>query len=104
MTGGDDPRLTPARPDLAAAHLRGRVDAARFVEPLLRTVIDPQAALRRAPLPDAPLETEALYGERVAVYETTAEGWCWGQLQGDGYVGYLSANALAAPPKNRRTG
>ena len=28
-----DPRLTPARPDLAAAHLRGHVEAARYVEP-----------------------------------------------------------------------
>ncbi len=97
MTGGDDPRLTPARPDLAAAHLRGRVAAARYAEPQLREVAEGQTALRRAPLPDAPLETEALYGERVAVYETTAEGWCWGQIQSDGYVGYLSANALAAP-------
>ena len=28
----DDPRLTPARPDLAARYLEGRVTAARFVE------------------------------------------------------------------------
>lgn len=97
MTGESDPRLTPARPDLAAAHLRGRVEATRFVEPQLRAVIEAQTPLRRAPVPDAPLETEALYGERVAVYETMDEGWCWVQLQGDGYVGYLSANALAAP-------
>ena len=27
-----DKRLTPARPDLAAAHLKGKVEAARFVE------------------------------------------------------------------------
>ena len=27
-----DPRITPARPDLAAAHLSGLVEAARFVE------------------------------------------------------------------------
>ena len=26
-----DPRVTPARPDLAAAYLRGKVEAARFV-------------------------------------------------------------------------
>ena len=25
-----DPRLTPARPDLAAAHLKGQVEAERF--------------------------------------------------------------------------
>ena len=28
----DDPRLTPARPDLAAKYLEGKVTAARFVE------------------------------------------------------------------------
>ena len=36
-------------------------------------------------------------GERVMVYETTEEGWAWGQLETDGYVGWLSANALGAP-------
>jgi hypothetical protein len=63
---------------------------------VLREVIDPQAPLRREPYPDAPLGTEALMGERVTVYEET-EGWCWGQLEADGYVGWLPANALTPP-------
>ncbi|MBZ0146306.1 MAG: C40 family peptidase [Pseudorhodoplanes sp.] len=92
-----DPRLTPARPDLAAKSLQGRVTAERFVEGSVREVIDPQAPLRRAPSHEAPLDTEALKGERVTVYETTGEGWCWGQLESDGYVGWLPANALAKP-------
>lgn len=92
-----DPRITPARPDLAAKHLQGKVEAARFVEGELRQVIDPQAPLRHAPRHDAPLDTEALKGERVTIYETTDEGWCWGQLEADGYVGWLPANALVAP-------
>ncbi len=92
-----DPRLTPARPDLAAAHLEGQVEAARFVEGIAREVRDESAPLRREPAPDAPLDTEALKGERVTVYETTEEGWCWGQLERDGYVGWLPANALIAP-------
>jgi len=92
-----DPRLTPARPDLAAKSLEGRVTAARFVEGTVREVIDAQAPMRRNPSHEAPLDTEALKGERVTVYETTGEGWCWGQLQSDGYVGWLPANALAAP-------
>jgi cell wall-associated NlpC family hydrolase len=33
----------------------------------------------------------------VTVYDTNEEGWCWGQLAGDGYVGWLPANALMAP-------
>ncbi|HUI96833.1 MAG TPA: NlpC/P60 family protein [Xanthobacteraceae bacterium] len=95
--GAFDPRLTPARPDLAAARLRGQVEAARFVEGIAREVRDESAPLRREPAPDAPLDTEALRGERVTVYETTEEGWCWGQLDRDGYVGWLPANALMAP-------
>ncbi|PWB61120.1 MAG: peptidase P60 [Bradyrhizobiaceae bacterium] len=92
-----DPRLTPARGDLAARHLQGRVAADRFVAGETFEVRDPQAPLRRAPAPDAPLETEALMGERVMVYETSDEGWAWGQLESDGYVGYLPANALGRP-------
>jgi cell wall-associated NlpC family hydrolase len=92
-----DPRLTPARADLAAKHLEGQVTAARFVEGVLQEVMDPQAPVRREPRPDGALDTEALLGERVTVYETTDEGWSWGQLHSDGYVGWLPAFALARP-------
>jgi len=90
-----DPRLTPARADLAAKHLEGKVTAARFVEGRVYEVIEPQAPLRREPRPDAPLETEALKGERVTIYDANGEGWAWGQLAADGYVGWLPDNALA---------
>jgi cell wall-associated NlpC family hydrolase len=63
----------------------------------LREVIDPQAPVRRSPAPDASLDTEALKGERLAVFETTPEGWCRGTLEADGYAGWLPANALATP-------
>jgi cell wall-associated NlpC family hydrolase len=63
----------------------------------LREVTDPLAPVRRHPAPDAALDTEALKGERVRVEETTAEGWCRGTLEADGYAGWLPANALAAP-------
>jgi cell wall-associated NlpC family hydrolase len=92
-----DPRVTPARADLAAKHLEGKVKAARYVEGRLYEVIDPQAPLRREPRPDAPLETEALKGERVTIYDANGEGWAWGQLAADGYVGWLPENALTPP-------
>jgi cell wall-associated NlpC family hydrolase len=92
-----DPRLNAYRPDLAASHLRGKVDAVRFVEGAPYSVIDPQASVRRAPAPGAALDTEALHGERVIVYEMNDEGWAWGQLDSDGYVGWLPANALIVP-------
>jgi cell wall-associated NlpC family hydrolase len=58
-------------------------------------VIAPVADLRRVPVPDASLDTQALLGERLAVHEITDEGWARGELETDGYVGWLSANALA---------
>jgi len=101
-----DPRLTPARPDLAARYLEGQVQAARFVDGTLYEVVEPQAPMRRGPSPDAALDTEALKGERVTIYETDQEGWAWGQLQNDGYVGWLPASALtlaAAEPTHKVT-
>jgi cell wall-associated NlpC family hydrolase len=92
-----DPRVNPFRPEIAASHLRGRVEAARFVDGTRYEVIEPNTPLRRAPSHDARQDTEALFGERVTVYEITEEGWAWGQLETDGYVGWLSANALRAP-------
>jgi cell wall-associated NlpC family hydrolase len=92
-----DLRLTPARADLAAKHLEGKVKVARYVEGRVYEVVEPQAPLRREPRPDAPLDTEALKGERVTIYDTNGEGWAWGQLAADGYVGWLPENALAPP-------
>lgn len=95
-----DPRLTPARPDLAAKHLEGKVQATRFVEGIEFEVFDPIAPVRRGPSHDAALDTEALKGERVMIYDRDAEGWSWGQLQTDGYVGWLPDSALVQPRSN----
>jgi cell wall-associated NlpC family hydrolase len=92
-----DPRITPARPDLAASKLAGMVEAARFVDGHVREIAEPQAPLRRWPSPDAPLDTEALKGERVTIYDSNEEGWSWGQLCADGYVGWLPTSALRDP-------
>jgi cell wall-associated NlpC family hydrolase len=53
------------------------------------------APLRRSPDVGAPLETEALLGESVTVYDESG-GWTWAQLDRDLYVGYLPAAALGA--------
>lgn len=89
-----DPRLTPARPDLAAAQLRGKVEAADYAEGRALHVCVGTADLRHAPAPDAPLDTQALFGDDVMLYEDH-EGWGWVQLARDGYVGYMSMAALA---------
>ena len=93
---GFDPRLTPARFDLAAAHLEGQVAAERFVGGERRTITAEVADIRRLPRPDAPLDTQALCGESVVLYDED-EGWGWVQLDSDGYVGYVAMHALGLP-------
>jgi hypothetical protein len=93
----NDPRLTPARGDLAAKHLEGQVQADRFVTGEDYEVVAPIAPVREQPSSNAMLTTEALRGERVTVYDRDSEGWAWGQLGGDGYVGWLPDAALMKP-------
>jgi hypothetical protein len=93
----DDPRLTPARPDLAAQHLEGRVKAARFVVGEDFEIYDALVPLRSEPFSGAMLLTQALKGERVTIYDRNDEGFAWGHLNGDGYVGWLPDRALAKP-------
>ncbi len=89
-----DARLTPARPDLAAAHLRGKFEAAHFVEGRKMRLRAEIADLRRAPTVEAPIDTQVLFGEAVTLYDEH-EGWAWVQLASDNYVGYMSRDALA---------
>ena len=93
----DDPRLTPARPDLAAKYLEGKVAAARFVNGEEFEIAEALAPLREAPSSDATLLTQALKGERVTIYDRNREGFAWGQLNRDGYVGWLPDRALMKP-------
>lgn len=99
-----DPRLTPARHDLAAESLRGIIVSPRYAPGTRRVVAEPVAPLRRQPFAGAPLDTEALRGEAVTVYDEDGDGWSWVQLAADGYVGYLPSDALipeAAPATHR---
>ena len=93
----DDPRLTPARPDLAAKYLQGKVEAERFADGEQFVIADSLAPLRERPSTEAALLTQALKGERVTIYDHDGEGFAWGQLNGDGYVGWLPDRALAKP-------
>jgi cell wall-associated NlpC family hydrolase len=94
-----DPRLNACRADLADVALKGKVQATRFVAGEPMRVIGSVAPLRRAPATDAPLDTEALRGELVSVFETNDDGWSWAQLAEDRYVGWIPHAALgpAAP-------
>jgi len=88
-----DPRRFPYRADLAAESLYGRVSAPRYVPGKPAQVARPSVPLRRRPVAGQGFDTEALLGERVMVYEV-ADRWAWVQLERDGYVGYVPAEAL----------
>lgn len=106
MVDRHDPRITPVRPDLAARYLAGKVEAARFVDGTLMQVIDPVAPVTGMPSHEAELSTQALFGERVTIYDRDDNGWAWGQLGQDGYVGWLPDAALgpvAAAPTHKIT-
>ena len=96
MTNPLDPRRHVYRADLAAEHLRGTVEAERYVSGQRRQVAASSLPLRRAPRFDATLDTEALHGETLTVYDEN-EGWAWVQLDHDGYVGYMPSEGLITP-------
>jgi cell wall-associated NlpC family hydrolase len=78
-------------------HLRGLVEAERFVEGAEHQVVQSSVALHEAPSTTSRRETELLFGETFRVFDVS-DGFAWGQAIADSYVGYLEAAALAAPP------
>ncbi|MFO1142307.1 MAG: NlpC/P60 family protein [Amaricoccus sp.] len=87
-------RLRPARPDLAADHLRGQVEAGTFVRGRTLRVTVPLLDMTASPLPGAGRTTQLLHGEAFVVYENRPDGLAWGQAELDGYVGYVRADGL----------
>ncbi|MGO4386605.1 C40 family peptidase [Microvirga sp. 2YAF29] len=89
-----DRRITPVRADLADERLRGQVEAERFTTGTAKRLIASFAPLHRHPSREAPVDTQAIFGEAVTVYDEH-EGWAWVQLNDDGYVGYLPSVGLS---------
>jgi cell wall-associated NlpC family hydrolase len=81
------------RPDLADDRLRGEVSAERFVTGQPARVAVAVADIRNAPALDAGVNTQALFGAEMQVFERAA-GWAWIQAESDGYVGYVSETTL----------
>lgn len=88
-----DRRLHVFRPDLADQALEGRVQASRFVQPTKAHIKTPVADFMSAPAVDAGLDTQALLGEALHLFERK-QGWCWVQRLRDGYVGYVREEAV----------
>ena len=89
-----DRNLVPWRPDLAAESLRGVHAAERYAAGTLHQAVRGIVPMRAAPDAARGQATEMLHGETITVYEVR-DGWAWGQLATDGYVGYVEAAALS---------
>jgi hypothetical protein len=98
MADSFDKRITPARSDLAAAHLKGAVDAAQFVEGEKWSIRWGRVSLRAGRGDNTEQLSELLFGEEFTVYEHEAHGeeavYAWGQASNDRYVGFLNKAVL----------
>ena len=91
-----DRRLTLLRDGLADQRLEGLVVAERFAAATPMQASAPVASIRKAPAPDAEQEDQLVFGERFDVL-FEIDGFAFGQARRDGYVGYVTSDALSAP-------
>ena len=94
-----DPRITPARPDLAALHLQGAVEAETFASAQPMRVTVAIAPLSHAPDAEGEMASQLLFGEDFTAYEVEG-GWVWGQSALDNYVGYVPEACLSPMPED----
>ncbi|OCW58081.1 C40 family peptidase [Hoeflea olei] len=94
MSASLDRRLHAYRPDLADIRLKGQVEAEGYAASRPARLIVPVADIRPRPDLAAGIDTQALFGETLAVFDRSG-GWAWVQLDADGYVGYLPEEAIA---------
>ncbi len=84
-----DPRVNAYRDDLADISLSGTVQAANYVEPVLRQCIRGVMPLLNQPSPGARQVSQIRYGEFLDVFEMRPDGYLWAQNRSDRYVGYI---------------
>ena len=89
-----DHRSHVYRADLADIRLKGQVTAERYTEGAPGEVIIPIADIRPRPDPECNIDTQALLGETLTVFDVS-NGWAWVQLAVDGYVGYAREDAIS---------
>jgi len=90
-----DGRTIPVRGDLAHIRLAGVHFVPHYAVPMPRRASSDGAQLRLAASPDAEVLTNLGRGEVFNVLDI-ADGWAWGQLGEDGFVGYVPLDALEA--------
>lgn len=89
-----DRRLTPANERVAAAHLKGQVEAETFVTGDPATI--GQVVVDLCASPAGKRDRQVLLGAAVTCYERR-DGWAFVQAKQDGYVGYVPEAALTEP-------
>jgi len=93
MSENLDHRSHAYRADLADIRLKGQVIAERYIEGAPGEVIVPVADIRPRPDANCSIDTQALCGEALTVFDISG-GWAWVQLAADGYVGYVRQEAI----------
>ncbi|MEE9454565.1 MAG: NlpC/P60 family protein [Paracoccaceae bacterium] len=89
-----DKRRIPARKTVAAMHLKGQVEAEKFVDGTSMQIAVPLLNLTTTADPQAHLATQLLCGEAFDVYDEIPDlGLSWGQAE-DGYVGFVATAGL----------
>jgi len=96
VTAASDKRRTPARPDLAAAHLKGEITASAYSDGRTFQASHGAIGLFANPKEYADQQTQLLFGETFRIYEQK-DGWAWGQADLDGYVGYARVDCFSFP-------
>ncbi|MFL5295316.1 MAG: NlpC/P60 family protein [Phenylobacterium sp.] len=99
-----DPRVTPLRDGVASRSLEGVAAAEVYLDPTPLTCAVPATGIHRAPDLASEQMDQLLFGETFDVVEEEAGGFVWGQARRDGYVGFVSAQALGplAPAPTHR--
>jgi hypothetical protein len=89
-----DPRIDAHRGDLADVALAGRLFAAHYARPAVRSCGARESFVYGKAVVDDDPVSELLPGEEFAVLDVTG-GWAWGYSVADHYVGYVEAINLA---------
>jgi len=93
-----DARVTPLRDGVASRSLEGVARAEVYLDPRTMTCAVAAAGIHRAPDAASEQMDQLLFGEAFDAIEEEEGGFLWGQARRDGYVGFVAASALTAPP------